>query len=270
MSIGRVLSSSIDEEGRAKIVLALDDDDDAEVSINEGEAAKARRRLRREECAVVDTSLACVIVGAPPVRPKAALARPQNARVPKGKPMGKPLVCPPAANPFSKPVQISLDEEEEKPDRKEEKEKERKEKKEKKRRKKEEEMADGDDKLFAAASAQRMAVDGMGTMIKANNDMVTGGTAIGPLSIASLAEGSQHNKTGICMKALSNDCPMTAEQCTQKHIVDYAERGRWVAYFNQQPCKFGGQCSGARCLYEHPNRRGWNGKNTNLLVGSML
>jgi len=255
------LSTCFDEDGKAKIVLGIDDSDGDDIVEDQGATARERRKARakaREEAA---PQVVAVIPAAKPA------VRPGKANV----------------NPFARPTQISLDADEpkkkkdssssvstlellKKHGRSGSRSMSRETRRKMKRAERLMEAAGGLDAALTMATSGRFAG---GVNRAAANDMCTGGTSIGPMTMG-LADPTQLGKQGICIKHLSGSCQMNAETCPQKHTADPAERMKWVKYFNTQACKYGAACTVPKCIYEHPNRPGWCGENVNLIKGSLL
>merc|ERR1712139_516465 len=126
-------------------------------------------------------------------------------------------------------------------------------------------MTDFDPVVFAKTMKDRLESGGSKN---AAGDLMTGGTALGPMSTG-IDDGNPW-KSGICIKHLAGDCPMTSDTCQMKHVADPGERMKWVKYFNTQSCKHGPACTNPKCIYDHPNRKGWCGENVNLMVGTTL
>lgn len=184
----------------------------------------------------------------------------------------KPRAIMPKVNPFAKPVKISLEDDEaakaariaaraaraEKA-REEKEERRQKEKKKKKKRKRGESSSsstDSQQERHLQALAQ-LGKRPMGApMGIENNGLVTGGFGMGPPPISSVMEAAS-SKIGVCTKFLMGDCN-SGDMCNQKHPSDPADIARWIGYFNRQPCKHGNLCTIEKCLYDHPNRAGYN------------
>lgn len=255
-----MLSVGLDEDGRAKVVLGIEDSDGEDLVQETGAAAREQRKARAK------------------ARAEAAAAKEAAAKA-KAKPRARgPRPIAPL-NPFAAPLQIALEEDIIQQQEEEKKKRDASRSRERKQKKKQKKLAE-----FAEASGltnydpSELTEEWLRAKLKAQEktnreaaqDMSTGGTAIGPISIASMSSGNGMVKMGICIKFLSGDCPMTAETCQQKHPPDNKERTKWIKYFNTQPCKFGNQCSLPKCIYEHPNRAGWSGENVNLQKGTTL
>jgi len=261
-----VLSTCLDEDGRAKILLGIDDSDEDGLVESTGAEARERRKARAKNRAAAAPKPAA----APPLPCKPWPATGPAARKGAAKAAAKAAAN---ANLFARPAQISLDadgfEVDDKKDKKDKKEKPRSRSRPKKKTRAQRlmEAADAMDPSLLSDSWRRAA--GMPVNRAAGNDLTTGGTSIGPMSMG-LTDPSQAGKTGICMKFIGGRCQMTSDTCPQKHPSDPAERMKWIRYFNTQPCKYGDKCTIETCIYEHPNRPGWSGENVNLLQGSAL
>lgn len=251
----------MDEDGRAKILLGIDDSDEDGLVEATGAEARERRKARAKARAAV----APKPVAVPPI-----LCKPWPAVGPAAaKAAAKASLV--SKNILARPAQISLDDDgfEAKTDKKDKKDGARSRSRPKKRTRAQRLMdaAGGMDPSQLSDSWRRAA--GMTVNRAAGNDLTTGGTSIGPMSMG-LTDPSQLGKTGICLKFIAGKCQMTGDTCPQKHPADPAERMKWIKYFNTQPCKYGDKCTSPTCIYEHPNRPGWSGENINLLAGSAL
>lgn len=260
MSKGKVLSACIDEDGKAKVLLGIDSASDGDDLIEDTGAAarekrKARAKSRAEAAAakLASETVECLGASMPAPRP------------------GGPKT---SLNPFAKPLEIELDAtsapvEAKKGDNKKNDRTSRSRSRSARRKQKrlaklaEKTGAGGLDQALLIAEQRKLA----GTSNRnAGMDLSTGGTAIGPMSTGPEMSG----KVGLCIKFLSDDCPMTAETCEKKHCQDPADKMKWLRYFNTQSCKHGVSCQFPKCIYDHPNRRGWCGENVNLVVGATL
>lgn len=265
MSRGRLLSTTFDEEGRASVVLGIDESDGEDLVVESGAAARQNRKAR----AAARTAAAAA---APAKVPKAVAASAPIELVAVASAKGKIDL-----NPFAKPAEISLDDdkvETKKKDDKQSRSRSRDRRKAEKRKKKLAEVAKamGID-MNADDFDPRMIVSGRmaaaGGKIAVGSDLITGGTAMGPVNIGGCSDAGGQ-KAGICVKFLTGTCPMTEKTCVQKHVPDAVERQRWIKYFNGQPCKFGGACQNMKCIYEHPNRPGWSGEDVSVSRGATL
>jgi len=278
-----VLSTSIDEDGRAKVVLGIDESD------GEGEGANGRKRRRQRPAPVATADDECAVIGAviprglpkpmvrPPMRPPMRPGMRPGIRPPMRPPAkAKPRAMMPKLNPFAKPLQISLEEDEnakaariaaraaraEKA--KEEADQRRKDKKKKKKRKRDSSSSSGgsdserERHMQALFQLGRMPVGGG----QVASDLCTGGIGMGPPPLSATMEAASA-KIGVCTKFLMGDCT-SGEMCNQKHPSDPADIARWIGYFNRQPCKHGNMCTIDKCLYDHPNRAGYNPTGTGL------
>lgn len=124
-------------------------------------------------------------------------------------------------------------------------------------------------RMYAALRPLGMVHQGIG---RGSMDVVTGGVGFGGMGMAAptnaeasggllaLAAQTGQNQVAskVCIRFLQGMC-LKGELCMDQHPNNPWDVQRWIQYFNKQPCKFGDACPQDRCIYDHPNRRGYSG-----------
>mmetsp|Transcript_97212 Transcript_97212/g.225365 ORF Transcript_97212/g.225365 Transcript_97212/m.225365 type:complete len:106 (-) Transcript_97212:49-366(-) len=95
--------------------------------------------------------------------------------------------------------------------------------------------------------------------MKGSFDLQTGGWGMGPAPNQPNAFGGIDSQMKVCVRYLTGDCPMLDGQCPLTHPISPMECTRWMQYFNRTPCKYGDTCYSTKCLFDHPNRKGYTG-----------
>uniref|UniRef100_A0A7S1W3J5 C3H1-type domain-containing protein n=1 Tax=Alexandrium catenella TaxID=2925 RepID=A0A7S1W3J5_ALECA len=98
-------------------------------------------------------------------------------------------------------------------------------------------------------------------------DLQTGGLygcgmriGMGPAPSQPNAFGGVDASMKVCVRYLQGECQMPEGQCSLTHPTSPAECSKWMIYFNRTPCKYGDACHAPKCIFDHPNRRGFLGQ----------